>query len=123
MAWLPVSAPSEFTKGFSCIIRQSFSAPRERVLDLYAAPQAIDVLGGVSALHALPAGVLGPVLPEAGDFQFLAHCGGSPSCEWENGDGAMKPPLRAIENRKMGKGAFADCEDYLGVRPLSCGVL
>ena len=27
-AWLPVSAPSEFTYGRSCIRRHSFSAPR-----------------------------------------------------------------------------------------------
>ena len=42
----------------------------ERVLDLHRAAQAHDVLGGVAALDALPARVLGPVLLEGGDLLF-----------------------------------------------------
>src|SRR6185436_5818934 len=48
---------------------------RERVLDLEAAAQAIDVLGAVAALDALPAGVIGPLLPDSLHFQISARHG------------------------------------------------
>src|SRR5262249_16179231 len=50
------------------------AAARERVLDLDAASQAIDVLCGISAANAFPPGVVAPVLPDSLHFQVTrAH--------------------------------------------------
>jgi hypothetical protein len=43
------------------------------VLDLEAAAQPEDVLGGVAALHSFPAGILGPILLDALHFQLAGR--------------------------------------------------
>ena len=64
------------------------AAPRERVLDVDRAAQADDVLGGVTALDALPAGILGPVLLEPCCFKIVVH-GCSHLSSWP----IRRPPL------------------------------
>jgi hypothetical protein len=75
MAWLPVSAPSVLTKGSVLTRFHSFSAPRLASVcsTCRRTAQAHHVGGGVAALDALPAGVLGPVLFEGGGLLFAGQ--------------------------------------------------
>ena len=65
-AWLPVSAPSARVKFLVCnsVPQPLGAAAGQRVLLLDGAAQPDHVLGGVAALDAGPAGVVGPLLAQ-----------------------------------------------------------
>ena len=65
-AWLPVSAPSARVNvlGVQRVPQPLGAAPGQRVLLLDGAAQPDDVLGGVAALDAGPARVVGPLLAQ-----------------------------------------------------------
>src|SRR6185503_18307398 len=95
------------------------AAAGERVLDLEAPAQAVDVLGGVTAFHSVPARVLGPILLDALHFQFTR--GHAISCGHMDFDRSTRWNHCSAANRNwyFDKRAFADCEGLAGAAPSS----